>query len=90
MKKIVLNLFLISALLLIPNSLFSNSVFAQQVILSVNPPLVEAMIKPGKDILIGYKIQNLGDPTVINTRIATFYPHGNQGNIQIKNQLELS
>jgi len=88
MKKIIFNYIFILALLLTPNSLFSTPVFAQQIILSVSPPLVEALIKPGKDILIGYKIQNLGDPTIITTKITTFYPYGNRGNVQIKQQLE--
>jgi hypothetical protein len=66
----------------------AQKTFAQQVILTVSPPLVEALIKPGKDILIGYKIQNLGDPTIVTTRITTFYPHGNNGNILIKKELE--
>lgn len=88
MKKIFLNLFFVSALLLTPNSLFSNPVFSQQIILSVSPPLVEALIKPGKDIIIGYKIQNLGDPTIITTKMTTFEPYGNTGEIKIKKQLE--
>lgn len=86
MKKNVFTLFSFSIFIFIV--FCTQKTFAQQVVLSVYPPLVEAMIKPGKDILIGYKIQNLGDPTVVNTRVVTFYPHGNQGNVQVKNQLE--
>ena len=85
-KKILLTFFSFSIILL---PLFcAQKIFAQQIVLSVSPPLVEAMIKPGKDIIIGYKIQNLGDPTIITTKMTTFSPYGNTGDIKIKKQLE--
>lgn len=56
---------------------------AQQVTLSINPPIVEAMMKPGKSILIGYTLQNQGDPTAMSIKVRTFSPQGDYGGMAI-------
>ncbi|QQG44275.1 MAG: hypothetical protein HYW86_05480 [Candidatus Roizmanbacteria bacterium] len=61
---------------------------AQQVSLSISPPLLEVAIKPGKSILIAYTLRNYGDPTILKARILPFEPLGSTGNIKIKNELE--
>jgi hypothetical protein len=61
---------------------------AQQIGLSVSPPHLEAVIKPGKSILIAYKIQNFGDPVVLKTQVLPFIPKGNKGEIEIKEEFE--
>lgn len=54
---------------------------AQSVSLSVQPPLVEAAIKPGKSILVGFTVANTGDPTIISAHVSTFVPRGIDGHI---------
>ena len=91
MKKIIINILSFSLLLLYSFTLLflcPSKVLAQQVVLSVSPPLVEALIKPGKDIIIGYKIQNQGDPVIVTTRMTSFSPLGNAGDIKLSKQLE--
>ena len=65
-----------------------KSVSAQQIGLSVSPSHLEAVIKPGKSILIAYKIQNFGDPTILKTYVLPFIAKGNQGEIEIKEEFE--
>ena len=69
--------------------LFSfHTVFAQQFGISITPPHLEVIIKPGKSILIAYKIQNFGDPMIMKSNIYSFIPRGNQGDLEIKNSIE--
>lgn len=60
---------------------------AQQVSLSISPPLLEVIIKPDKSIMIAYKIGNHGDPVYLNARLVNFEPRDNLGNIKLKNDL---
>ncbi|MFH1827078.1 MAG: hypothetical protein ABH812_01430 [bacterium] len=68
--------------------MFSKSIFAQQIGLSITPPHLEVVIKPGKSILIAYTIQNFGDPTTLKTNVLSFSPKGNKGEIEIKDEFE--
>jgi hypothetical protein len=68
--------------------IYSDSAIAQQVSLSVSPPLIEVIIKPGKSIMIAYNLENDGDPVHINVKMASFEPKDNFGNVRIKDQLE--
>jgi len=52
--------------------MLSTKVIAQQTSLSISPPLIEAIIKPGKSILIAYTIYNNGDPVILKPYIASF------------------
>jgi len=83
-KKIFI-FFLIFFLLLFSTT---KKIFAQQVSLSLSPPLIETIIKPGKSILIAYTIVNYGDPTVLTTKILPFEPKNNFGQIKIKDEFE--
>ncbi len=65
-----------------------GKVHAQQVTLSISPPLLETVIKPGKSIMIAYKIENLGDPVILRTKILPFEPQGELGGIKIKDEFE--
>ncbi len=78
MKKV----FLLIIFLLI----FPHQVFSQQVSLGISPPLVEIKIKPGKSILIGYQVQNFGDPVYIQAKVLPFEPKDNYGRIKLKNE----
>lgn len=65
-----------------------NLVRAQQVSLSISPPLLEVIIKPGKSLMVAYNIKNAGDPVILQARIVNFEPYGNLGQIKLKNSLE--
>lgn len=56
-----------------------SPVFGQQLSLSIYPPHLETIIKPGKSILIAYAIQNLGDPVVIKANALPFIPQEDGG-----------
>lgn len=60
---------------------------AQQITLSMSPPIVETLIKPGKTILIGYTVQNMGDPTTLAFQIRSFTPQGEFGEMKIDDEL---
>lgn len=62
--------------------------FAQQVNLSLDPPIVQARIKPGKAIVIGYTVENKGDPTNLQFLIRPFTPVGQLGSLSVEQQLE--
>ncbi|MDO8741868.1 MAG: hypothetical protein Q7J11_01855 [Candidatus Roizmanbacteria bacterium] len=68
--------------------ILNTPVFAQQVSLSLSPPLLELFIKPGKSIMAAYKLDNLGDPVFINLKVLSFEAKDNLGNIRIKPELE--
>jgi hypothetical protein len=59
-------------------------VFAQnQFHLTISPPIIEAVIKPGKTITQVYNIENKGNKTQMYADIIPFYPKGEKGNVQI-------
>jgi hypothetical protein len=66
----------------------SKDINAQQVSLSLSPPLIETVIKPGKSILIAYTIINYGDPTILSAKVLPFEPKNNFGQIKIKEEFE--
>ena len=61
---------------------------AQQVSLSLSPPLLELFIKPGKAIMVAYNLKNYSDPTFLNLKILPFEAKDNLGNIRIKSEFE--
>ncbi len=69
-------------------SLSDSVVRAQQVTLSISPPILEVFIKPGKSILIAYKVGNSGDPVVATAKVLPFEPKDQYGNINIKPEFE--
>ena len=82
------NILLTILFLTIPYSLFPNPSFAQQVSLSLSPPLIELFIKPGKAVMVAYKLENLGDPTFLNLKILPFEAKDSLGNIRIRSEFE--
>ena len=82
-KTIFLGLFLYTLYFVL-----NTPVFAQQVSLSISPPLLELFIKPGKSIMFTYKLDNFGDPAFINLKILPFETKDNLGNIRIKPEFE--
>ncbi len=65
----------------------TSNVIAQQVSLSITPPLLEVVIKPGKSIMVAYQVKNAGDPTILSTKLVNFEPKDNMGNIRLKSDL---
>lgn len=62
--------------------------YAQQVNLSIDPPIVQAKIKPGKMIVIAYTVQNSGDPTNLQFLIRPFLPQGQLGSLSVLPTME--
>lgn len=65
-----------------------RSVIAQQISLGISPPLIELIIKPGKSVLIAYKLENFSDPTIVSTTILPFEAKDDFGNIKIKEEFD--
>jgi hypothetical protein len=61
---------------------------AQQLSLSITPPLVEMVIKPGKSLLIAYTLTNYGDPLIMKSYVLPFEARDELGNIRLKNRFE--
>ena len=60
-----------------------TSVGAQTISLSIWPPLLEAVIQPGKAITQVFKLKNLGDDTIIHASVVPFEPGGDFGRIAL-------
>lgn len=65
---------------------FVRPVCAQQIALSIYPTLLETVIKPGKSIMIAYRIGNLADPTLMRVRVLPFEPQGDTGTAIIREE----
>ncbi len=89
-KYSILNLKTISIIFFFLTFLAVNphTAHAQQVTLSINPPIVQAKIKPGKSILIAYTVNNEGDPIDLQFLIRPFIPVGQKGSLALKQQME--
>lgn len=68
--------------------LHAERVSAQEVGLSLTPPLVKLIIKPGKSVVVGFRLQNTGDPAIVNSYVRGFKPIGNLGAVQIKREFD--
>jgi len=88
MKKITLLALLLLLFLTTPYTLHTTPYLAQQVSLSISPPLLELFIKPGKSIMVAYRLENSGDPTFLNLKILPFEAKDNLGQIRIKSEFE--
>lgn len=75
--------FIFIAILLSLCALFSSRANAQEISLSISPPLLEVMIQPGKQISQAYVLSNLGADTVISPKITFFKPADEFGNISV-------
>lgn len=73
-------------LILIFLALSVGVVYAQQVSLSISPPIIEAVMKPGKSIMIAYTLKNNGDPVFLNSKVVNFEPLDNFGNIKLQDE----
>ncbi|MCX7956127.1 MAG: hypothetical protein N2593_03455 [Patescibacteria group bacterium] len=83
MKKIII-------IIIFTIAIFFITIFvkAQQVSLSISPPLLETIIKPGKSIMIAYNLKNFGDPVYLLVKVVSFEPKDNLGNIRLKKEFE--
>lgn len=61
---------------------------AQQLNVSVSPPQVEILVKPGISVLQAIELKNQGDPVVFSTRIVSFEPQGDNGGRIFKDKAE--
>jgi len=83
MKKIITIITIITVILL-----SAKSAHAQQISLSLYPPIIETIIKPGKNILVAYTVTNNGDPATLRFNMRTFSPQGVTGAMNISDDLE--
>ncbi len=83
LKNLFLSIFIVGIVIILP-----KNIFGQYFNLSITPPILETIIKPGKSILVAYTIKNNGDPIVLYPSVVSFEPKGNNGNIKLKNGLE--
>ena len=91
MKKIKLKILFASSIFFLPYLLFSNKIGAQSLGLSLYPPLLEVMIKPGKTITQVYQLNNQGEnDLVITSKILVFEPADELGNVRIKTDASLA
>jgi len=89
MKRIkILKYILIFVFCVISYKLQIARVYAQHSSLSISPPIIELIIKPGKSVLVAYKLINYGDPTVLKSKVVSFSPKDNLGGISLKEYLE--
>jgi len=64
--------------------LFPDNAFAQSIGLSISPPLLEVMIKPGKSISQAFVVTNESDQDLyLKTAVVPFLPADEKGNIQL-------
>jgi hypothetical protein len=77
------NLFVIWNLLFV---IFSRPATAQTFDLSISPPLLEVMIKPGKTITQAYQLTNSGPSTEVTPTIVLFTPSDEKGHILISDK----
>jgi hypothetical protein len=83
-KKIII----IALALITGHYVLATPSHAQQVTLSMSPPIVQAKIKPGKAIIIGYTVENTGDPTNLQFLIRPFTPVGQLGSFAVTEKME--
>lgn len=77
-------LFLITFLFL----LNTTNIFAQELNISVTPPITEILMVPGKEIVQSYKITNSSDSKLISINIVPFLPNINNPEKIVLNQKE--
>ncbi len=81
--KLLLLIFVLYGLKSMVNGL---NVYAQQVSLSISPPLVELIIKPDKSVLVAYRVENFGDPVILQSKVVPFIPQDTRGGIRLQTQ----
>ncbi len=85
MKKIILKLLFLIILFFGPVA----PVKAQQIGLSISPPILEVVIEPGKQITKAYQITNKSERDLyLVPKVVTFVPKDLDGNVQLRQQQE--
>jgi len=80
--------FVIVLFIILLSTVYCPQSQAQQVSFALSPPLLEVLIKPGKSILIAYKLDNFGDPVIVSSHVLPFEPSNKTGQIRIKEEFE--
>lgn len=88
MKKIYYFLVFFGALFFWVFGVSTPHIFAQQMSLGISPPLLETIIKPGKTIMVAYRLDNFADPAVVTAKILPFTPYDIDGKLKIKKEFE--
>lgn len=61
-----------------------NPAYAQEIGLKINPPLVQAIIKPDTSITINYTLVNTGDPATVTLSMHTFKQTSPDGTMMLQ------
>lgn len=64
-------------------SFSTTGAIAQSFSLSVDPPIVHLLVKPGKTVRQTYTLLNVGDPTTVTVSVTPFTPRGSSGNVTL-------
>jgi len=80
-KLIVWGLFLLAFYFSVP----AQGVFAAPVSLSISPPLLEAVVQPGRSITQAYQVTNNGQIDLyLQTKVVPFVPAGERGQVRLE------
>jgi hypothetical protein len=63
--------------------LFPSNVSAQELSLSISPPILEVMVQPGKEVSYPFIISNQGVDTLAKIKVLSFTPTDEFGNVQV-------
>ena len=83
-KKCFFWTFVIGILLVISNLALVIPAYAQDISLSITPPLLELMIQPGKETSQRYILTNNGAETPLKIKIVPFSPADEYGNVKLE------
>lgn len=83
--KILISLFLLHATCYM---LYAPAVQAQQIDLSLTPPLTELYMQPDKSATLNFQLENRGDPVIVRMKVLSIEPQGMTGDISVKDELE--
>lgn len=83
MKKILVIIVLFITCLWVP-----KKTLAQQVSLSLSPPLTEATIQPDRSISLIYTLTNSVDPAILKATVLPFSAKDNTGTINLKDEFD--
>lgn len=85
MNKTKVTLFVFISLFLNLKSLFVNPnvALAQEISLSISPPLTELTIQPGKTLNLTFAVKDDGAPVVVAPAIVPFVPFDKEGHVQL-------
>lgn len=68
----------------------AKQIQAQEISLTISPPITEVLIAPGKEVVQNYILKNEGNSTLVSVSVTPFYPQGTQGFQEFRDDLTSS